>query len=160
MKKIFVMLSLGLLVTGTTFAQEKTSQERKPKTERAGKDGVKKQTRTPEEKAAQKAQKLTEKYSLTQAQQTRLQALFLRQATETSALKAQSRAAEGAKPQEREAYKARKAQYEAELKSILTPEQYAQYQADRKEKASHQDGKSGKKAQHLKTKEQKKVWNS
>ncbi|KAA3436798.1 hypothetical protein [Rufibacter hautae] len=160
MKKIVVMLSLGMLVTGTTFAQEVTKGDRKPKTERIGQDGGKKDTRTPEEKATQKAQKVTKKYNLTQAQQASLQALYLKQETETAAMKAQSRGAGDVKTKDREDFKAKRAQWDAELKSILTPEQYAQYQADRKAKASQKAGKTAKKGQHLKGKEQKKVQGS
>jgi Spy/CpxP family protein refolding chaperone len=156
MKKLFMLLSLGMLVAGATFAQEAPKNYRKPRTEQARNEGVQEEEKTPEQRAAKRSAMLTKKYNLNQAQQTRLQALYLRQANETSTLHAQRGGADVEKGQLREALKAKRAQWDAELQSILTKEQYAQYQADQKERASKTRERVGRKGQSGNGKEQKK----
>ncbi|MFB9864658.1 hypothetical protein [Rufibacter immobilis] len=155
MKKVFVMLSLGLLVAGTSFAQDAPVKERKARTERSGREGVRKENITPEQKAEKRAQMLTKKYNLTQAQQEKVRALYLQQAQERTAFKAQRDANAPGNQQQREAMKAKHEQWNAEFQKILTKEQYAQYQNDQKARASRFEGKGGHKGHKMKNRTQK-----
>ncbi len=138
MKKLLAMIALGAMVTGSSFAQTATHKDRKPRTERSGKVASDKKAKSPEEKAEKRAAAMAKKYNLTTAQQNQLKALHasrkqdaaLHHAKGTEMTDAQRQAMK----ERREAMKASRAQYKAQLKAILTPEQYAQFEADHKSK--------------------------
>ena len=121
-------------MTGSSFAQTTTTQpDKKPRTERAGKGT---QAKSPEERAAKRTEMLAKKYHLSAAQQTQLTALHTKQQNEKTALRGQRGTKTEVTQQQREAMKARQDQYNQELKAILTPQQYAQYEADRQTKGN------------------------
>jgi periplasmic protein CpxP/Spy len=137
MEKIIAMLSLGVLMAGTTYAQTTAPQkERKQRTEQRG-ERVQKNKKTPEEKAARHTEMLTKKLDLNKSQQRKLQALNLKRAQEMQAMHANRSEASNRKAMRSER-KESKARYEADLKDILNKKQYAQYEAHREEmKAKH-----------------------
>ncbi|MFC6998719.1 DUF4890 domain-containing protein [Rufibacter roseus] len=145
MKKLVAMIALGAMVTGTTFAQTTPQKDRKPRTERAGQGKGDRQAKSPEERAAKRAEMMTKKYNLSASQQTKIKALHEKQGREMAALRGKRGQGQEISQQQREAMKARHEQYNNELKSILTPEQYAQYQADRQNKGNgeHRGKKKG-----------------
>lgn len=144
MKKLLAMIALGAMVTGSSFAQTTTpKKDRKPRTERAGEG--KSQAKSPEERAAKRTEMLARKYNLTAAQQTKIKALHARQKNEMTAMRGQRGQGTERSQQQREAMKARHEQYNNELKAILTPQQYAQYEADRQTRGNgeHRGKKKG-----------------
>lgn len=146
MRKILIIMALGAFVTGTSVAQETLKNEANHHQEgHAEKDGTKGERKSPEERAARKAELLAKKYNLNQAQQAKLQALHQKHANEMAALHVQR--GNGVKPTnaQRKNAEAKHAQWESELKAILTPEQHARYQADRASKRNdeHRGKKKG-----------------
>lgn len=147
MKKIIAALALGILVTGSTFAQTSPQKEGKHRAEHRSerKDKVKK---SPEDRAKLKTEKLSKQLDLNSLQTKRLMALNLKQAQEMQAMRAQHQKGEKRNPQQREQMKAAHARWNAELKDILTKKQYAQYEATREEqRAKHQQGREHRKGQ-------------
>ena len=124
--KTVKILSLTLLMSifcaGISFAQQQGQRGQKP-------------TGTPEERAAKRVEMMKKSLDLTPAQVTKLQPVMTQFAKEKAAAKDN--------PQE---MKAKKAAYDAQLKSILTPAQYQKYQEQRKEmkKGGNQHGKCTK----------------
>ncbi|QCR24358.1 DUF4890 domain-containing protein [Pontibacter sp. SGAir0037] len=151
MKKIIVMLSLGVLVAGSSFAQTAPQKDKKARTEQRGpgkgQDG--KEKRTPEERAQLRTERMSERLELNASQKQKVQALHLKQAKEMQAMRADAKSKEDA-GKNREAMKARHVQYDAELKGILTPQQYAKYQADQAEMRARFEKRSQEKGQRFK----------
>ena len=146
MKKILAMLVMGMMMAGTTYAQNAPQKERKQRTEQRG-ERIQKHRKSPEEMAAKRTQKLTQKYDLNKSQQKKLQALNLKHAQEKHALHANRGEARDHRSARGE-MQASKARYEAELKDILNKKQYAQYEADKAEKrAKHEQKREQRKAQ-------------
>ncbi|MFD2248618.1 DUF4890 domain-containing protein [Pontibacter ruber] len=139
MKKIVVMLTLGLLVTGSSFAQNTTAQENKPRTEHRGHRGDKAR-KSPEEMATRRTEKMVQTLNLNKSQQRKLQALNLKRAQEMQAMHAK-RGEATSRQSMRSEKKASKARYEAELKDILNKKQYAKYEAQREEMRARQEQK-------------------
>lgn len=147
MKKIAIMFSLGVLMAGTSFAQTQTSPQKNKKahTEHRGakQDGVKKARKSPEEMAQMRTDKMSEQLGLNAFQKNQLQALNLKQAQEMQAMRGTKKNAEN-RSQAREARKASHARWQAELKSILSAQQYAKYEANQAEKRSRFEGRQDK----------------
>ncbi|AKQ44919.1 hypothetical protein TH63_03625 [Rufibacter radiotolerans] len=162
MKKLVVMFSLGMLVAGSSFAQVAPKQDKKVRQERAGQEVARREAKTPEERAAKRVEMLTMKYNLTLEQQARLKEVHARHENEMAAMHAQRGTGAEVSQQQKDAMKAKHAQWDAELQNIFTKEQYAQYQADKKAKGGemkHKAGKpghKGKKGQHHQGEAQKK----
>lgn len=143
MKKLLVA---ALLVVGmTTFAQEKMEEQ--------------KQQLTPEQKVNIQVKKMTKELNLTEKQVQEIRVVVASEVEKREANKAEMQAikASGVKPSKEE-MKARKAKLEedkaemdAKMKNILTPEQYAlwlQKLEERKQKMeakkAEKDGESNK----------------
>ncbi|MBC5994714.1 DUF4890 domain-containing protein [Pontibacter cellulosilyticus] len=139
MKKFIAVLSLSVLMAGTTYAQQEPQKERKQRTEQRG-ERVQKHRKSPEEMAAKRTEKLTQKYDLSKSQQRKLQALNLKHAQEKHALHANRGEARNHRSARGE-MQASRARYEAELKDIMNKKQYAQYEADKAEKRARHDQK-------------------
>ncbi|WP_181885148.1 DUF4890 domain-containing protein [Pontibacter diazotrophicus] len=147
MKKVILMLSLGVLVAGSSIAQQAPQKERNNRTEqRDGKD--KRERKSPEERAALRTAKMSEELGLNKSQTKKLQALHLKQANELKEMRAQYKhTGKRNKNQNREEMKASREKmqasrekWDAELKDILTKKQYAQYQEQREEmRAQHKE---------------------
>ncbi|MFT2009231.1 DUF4890 domain-containing protein [Pontibacter sp. 13R65] len=133
MKKIIVMLALGVMVAGGSYAQDAPQAGKKNKTEHRAHKGRKQASKAPEERAKMRTERMAQKYELNKSQQNKLEALHLKQASEREAMRANRQQASADREATKEAMKANHAQYQAELKKILNNKQYAQYKADRKE---------------------------
>jgi periplasmic protein CpxP/Spy len=133
MKKLIAALSLGMLVAGgSAYAQTTTTkQDRKPRSEM--RQGMK--DKSPEEMAQQRTERLAQRLDLNATQKNQLQALNMRQAQEMKAMRESHKAAADKTPEQRaqmqEARKAHHDKWQAELKGILTAEQYVKYETDR-----------------------------
>ena len=159
MKKIIAVLSLGMLVVGSSFAQtvpQKNQQEKRARMEQRG-DRSERTKKSPEEMAQLKTERMAQKLDLTAAQKNQLQALNLRQAEEMKAMRESMKGSED-RTKIREARKASHDKWQAELKSILTAEQYAKYEADHEQmQQKRAEGKKGlKSGEYKKSGEHKK----
>ena len=103
MKKILILLVAVIFSTGNVFAQDGKSK-----------------SKTPEQKAEMKTQKMTKEFILTVDQQKKMKALLLKRELE--------------KVEMRKKRMARKAKMEAEMKAILTPEQFTKWKENRAKK--------------------------
>lgn len=147
MKKLIAVLSLGMLVAGSSYAQTTTPQkDQKPRSEYRGANGDRVQ-KTPEEMAQMKTDRMAQKLELNASQKNQLQALNLRHAQEMKAMRESHKAAGEKTAEDRakmqEARKASHDNWQAELKSILTTEQFAKYEADHDEMKSSMKHKRG-----------------
>jgi len=136
MKKLIAMIALGAMVAGTSFAQTAPQKDKKPRIERAGQGKDGRQAKSPEERAAKRVEMMSKRYNLSEAQQAQLKTLHQKQGQEMAAMRGQRGQSQKISQQQREAMKAKHEQFNAELKGILTPEQYAQYQTDRQNKGN------------------------
>lgn len=134
-----------MLVVGSSYAQtipQKSQQEKKARMEQRGMRADKAK-KSPEEMAQMRTERLAKKLELTASQKNQLQALNLRHVQE---MKAQREGLKGTedKAQKRAAMKASREKYHAELKGMLSAEQYAKYEVIRAEKrAKHRERKTG-----------------
>ena len=119
MKKLLVFAAALSFAAAASAQTVPTSTPARPRTEHAHKAD-----KTPEQRAAHAARHLTKQLHLTAAQAEQVQQLQLSRAQQMQQLHAQPVADKKAAHQAR---KAQQAQYDARLKQILTPDQYAQY---------------------------------
>jgi putative cell wall-binding protein len=142
MKKIAVLV---LLVVGiSTFAQEKTKQDRKESTERL----------SPEQRNQLHLKKLTLELGLNESQQKDMSKIIADQSTKREAAMAEHKAnkEKGIKPtaDERFANQNQKLDDEiatkAKVQKILTPEQFKKWEAMKKDRQEHFEKKMEKKA--------------
>lgn len=148
MKKVIVMLSLGVLFAGSSMALDLPRGESKAHVEQRGE---KRERLSPEQMASKRTERMSKQLSLSKKQERQLQALHLKQAQQMQALhKKDSRSdrgrEEGRKQQfskEQQAQmKAMRSRYESELKDILSPSQFKKYAAERQAmRDRHQDGR-------------------
>ncbi|WBO85657.1 hypothetical protein [Hymenobacter yonginensis] len=107
-----------------------------------------KAAKTPEQRADHAAKSLTKQLGLSATQTEQVRQLHLSRAKEMQAYKAQAGTTPATKRQHHEAMKGKKAQYDAQLKQILSADQYAKYtqmQSDRMAKRkAHQGPKQAK----------------
>ncbi|WP_205504578.1 hypothetical protein [Rufibacter psychrotolerans] len=163
MKKILAMLSLGVLVAGTSFAQTVAPQPegRKHRLEnRHQKPRADRERKTPEQWAAARTARLDKQLDLSKAQEKKITALFLEQSKEREQLRANRQPGERKDPQLKASRKEAHAKWEAELQKILTKKQYATLEASRKEKRSQQETRGQRKGQDFKGREFRQKQNS
>lgn len=77
---------------------------------------------------------LAKKYNLSASQQAKLEALHASKKNEVAVTRSNGQRGQEMSQEQRQAMKTERDQYNAQLKAILTPEQYAQFEADRKNK--------------------------
>jgi hypothetical protein len=137
MKKIFAMLTLGLMMAGAASAQEVTPRDRKARFENRE---DRRERKTPEEIAARQTEMLNKKLALSNKQQKKVQEISLKRAQETEALRSRyagsEQQARGRKAGVHQEMKAINDRWEADLKDILSKKQYTQYEASREEMKS------------------------
>jgi hypothetical protein len=145
MKKLFVMLSLGVLIAGTASAQNAVKADRKARFEnRENREDRKgdRPRKSPEEIAARQTEMLHKKLDLSNKQQKKIQEISLKRAQESEALHNRYAAAntnEGGRGRRDGVHQEMKAindRWENELKDILSKKQQAQYEASRQEMKS------------------------
>ncbi|MCC9168295.1 DUF4890 domain-containing protein [Pontibacter harenae] len=136
MKKVIVMLALGVMVAGSSFAQNAPQKEIKARTEQRADKGARKykskDKKSPEERAQLKTDRLSQKLELNKSQTKKLQALNLKHEKEMEAMRGK-RSNASDRGQIRSEMQTRRAKWNDELKDILTKKQYAKYEADQKE---------------------------
>lgn len=139
MKKTLMVLALGVLVAGSSLAQQAPQKERKHRTEQRDRKD-RKGSRTPEERAARRTEKMGKELGLNKSQTRKLQALNLKKMQQREGMRAQYKAGDKRSRDQRQEMKATREKWDAELKDILTKKQYAQYQEQRKEmRAQHRE---------------------
>lgn len=122
MKKTLVLLAtLALTTASTAFAQTAPA---------AAPAALAKPQKSPEQKADRHASHLAKALGLNIDQEARIEKLMLARAQETAALKAKYGAGRKAG---RADMKAAHDRYQAQLKEILTPEQYAKFELQKHE---------------------------
>ena len=126
------MLSLGVLIAGTSFAQNAPRKERKSRIEnRDQRRDLKK--KSPAERAAKQTETLSQKLDLSARQKRKVEELNLKQNQELEALRSKNNIANRRDKTQRQEMRRLKAEREEALKDILSKKQYAKYEADRKE---------------------------
>lgn len=131
-KQIFVWVLAALTLTGTATTTVQ-AQHRKPATDKPGKN------KTPEERAQVMTERMSTHLSLSADQKAKVQALNLEKARKMSAIK-EKRANDRKKTVEEA--KAYQQDWDKELKTILTTDQYAEWQKQKSEmKAAHRGKK-------------------
>jgi periplasmic protein CpxP/Spy len=144
MKKFLVILA------AFSFSAAAVSAQTLPAKAAHGQHHMKgdKAAKTPEQHADHAAQSLTKQLGLSAAQTEQVRQLHLSRAQEMQAYKAQAGTTPATKRQHHEAMKGKKAQYETQLKRILSADQYAKYtqlQSERMAKRkAHQGSKQDK----------------
>lgn len=112
----------GIMLSAGIYAQERPQQEGPPK--------------TPEERADNITKRLTKELALTADQQTKVKAIVLERESEMK--------------KDREAAKANRDKHDAEMKAVLTPDQYQKFEAkkaemEQKRKQQRANGERGPK---------------
>jgi coenzyme F420-reducing hydrogenase alpha subunit len=140
MKKALVILAAFTFSVGAASAQTVPVKNRHPRTAQAGKA-----QKTPEQKADQKAKHLAQQLNLSAEQTEKVRQLHLARYQEMQANRAKYATA-GKTDARKQEMKADKAAYDAQLKQILSADQYTKYAQLRAEKAEkhkgHQKAKS------------------
>ncbi|MBF9237864.1 hypothetical protein I2I05_10705 [Hymenobacter sp. BT683] len=132
MKKTLVLLAaLALTTAGTSFAQTAPAKATYAKT---------KTQKTPAQKADHKASKMAKELGLTADQEARVEQLLLARQQQGAAFKAKYGTDKKAGCPERKAAHER---YQAQLKSILTADQYAKFSQRQDEHRGHGKGQHG-----------------
>ncbi|WP_210486005.1 DUF4890 domain-containing protein [Rufibacter aurantiacus] len=155
MKKVVVMLALGLAIAGTSQAQDnpQRGQRSENRTEQgrgnreARRDGDRREKLTPEQHATKRTEMLSQKYDLSSSQKRKLQALNLKHAQQMESFHgqfAQKSQRTERNDQQHQQMKNLRADWEKELKDILTKKQYAKYQEDRKQMQANRANRRGK----------------
>jgi Spy/CpxP family protein refolding chaperone len=140
MKKLLVILAAFSFSAATVSAQTLPTKAAHGQHRMKGDKAAK----TPEQRADHAARSLAKKLNLSATQTEQVRQLHLRRAQEMQAYKAQAATTPATKRQHHEAMKAGKAQYEAQLKQILSAEQYAKYAQLRADKMSkHKANRQG-----------------
>ena len=140
-KNLFLLAALALATAGTAFAQTT------PAVKTTGSDAnqtalhqrlANKGPKNPARQADHRAGKMAKELGLSADQETRVEKLLLAREQETTALKAKYTADKKAGRPE---MKAAHDRYEAQLKTVLTPEQYAKFDQLKAEHHGHGKGK-------------------
>ena len=134
MKKMIVLLVAAALTVTTGFAQgkEKPKENGKPKTEKAPK--------TPEQRANDCADRMAKDLGLSADQKMKIHDLALTRAKKMDELREKYKGKEGDKQVWRDERKKARDEFHAGVKAILSPEQYAKWEEQKKKK----EGKPGK----------------
>lgn len=130
MKKMLSLLAAVVLAAGTVSAQTTPVAAGTAPMARQGRMGQGQMNMTPEQHADMMSQRLTKQLSLSPDQTAKVREMALAQGQEMQALRAKYPAGSDRRAALPE-MKALKDKYDAQLKTILTPEQAAQYEQKR-----------------------------
>jgi len=137
-KILSLTLVMSIFCAGMTFAQQQNQNQQQPKKAVHQKEQRVQQTKqTAEERAQKQVQMMKDSLNLTSDQVTKLQAVQ----TQFNKDKEQAGAD---KTSAKTDMKAKKDAYDAQVKTILTPDQYQKYQAQHSKKMKSGDAKQGK----------------
>ncbi|MDQ2793060.1 MAG: DUF4890 domain-containing protein [Bacteroidota bacterium] len=139
-KLLFPLLAVFALTVGSAAAQ--TSRPNSPGAGAIEGRGGRMQA-SPDEMAKRQADRMTQELGLSADQTTKVQAILLARTQEMQAMRGQARDGSGDRSQMREQRQAGRAKYEAQFKTVLTPDQFTKYtamQADRMERGGMRGG--------------------
>ncbi len=123
MKSTFLAIALGLITITTSYGQTGNQNNTAPNQEA-------RQRATPEERANRQTKMMANALGLSADQEAKVQALNLKRLTQIDALRESKEAQENV---DRNKAKTIRDNWNTELKSILTPEQYTKYEAQQGE---------------------------
>ncbi len=149
--KNLLLVALGLVVSLTVSAQGMGSGNGKGNCDGTGKGegkGMRKEhkMKTPEERAAKQTTWMVKDLGLTDEQKTKVEAINLEYAKKADAhhkeMKADAEKTKADKKTEREKFRAeQQAGKDAELKKVLSPDQFAKFDSTRTERQKKHDAK-------------------
>lgn len=145
MKKVIVLLLAAAFSITTGLAQEKSKGKGsdKAKTEKTKQDKPKK---TPEQRADACANKMEKDLTLTPDQKVKVRDLALARAKKMDELREKYKGKDGDKQVWKEERKKARDEFHAGMKALLSPEQFAKWEAQKKKKADKvKKAKKGKK---------------
>ncbi len=152
MKKTLVLLAALVLTSASAFAQTKMAPvapgQNPPTLERS--HGKGKGHKTPEQKADRRAGKLAKELGLNPDQEAKVEAVLLAENKEMMALRGTATPGTRPSPGQMAEMKATRDKYNAQLKTILTPEQYTKLLAERDEKRKEMKEKRGERMKNRK----------
>ncbi|QIL77421.1 multiple ligand-binding protein 1 [Hymenobacter sp. HDW8] len=128
MKKMLILFAAFTLTAGAAFAQTPAA---KPAQGRAQRGQM--ANKTPEQRAEARAANLSKSLGLSAEQTEKVRQLNLAQAKEMDAVRAKN-------VENRQKAKAARDRHDAQLKSILTADQYAKYEQQRTERMANRKG--------------------
>ncbi|GAB3838727.1 Spy/CpxP family protein refolding chaperone [Hymenobacter jeollabukensis] len=131
MKKMLFLLTVATLSFAS--AQAQTTPPANGGYQGQGR-GMGREQRTPEQRADMQTQRLTNQLSLTADQQPKVRAIFLAQANEVDAARAQMTPGSMDRDAMRQKMQEGRARYDEQLKAVLTPEQFTKYQTQREDR--------------------------
>lgn len=134
MKKLLIILAAFSISAGAASAQNAPVNNRHPHTAQANKA-----QKTPEQKADQKAKHLAQQLNLSAEQTQKVRQLHLARYQEMQANRAKYATA-GKTDARKQEMKASKAKYDAQLKQILSADQYTKYAQLRADKMQKHQG--------------------
>ncbi|WP_310395018.1 hypothetical protein [Hymenobacter sp.] len=120
MKKSLLLLAVVAASVTSSFAQAPAASPAAPAQPGAG------QPQSPDQQADRRAQYLAKELSLSADQQAQLRPILLAQRQELQAFRGQLGGG-GRRPGVGKELKATQAKYDAQIKAVLTPEQYAKF---------------------------------
>ena len=139
MKSFLIPLLALTLTVGTVAAQ--STQTPAAGTAKEGRRTHKQHS--PEEMATRQSQHMSKKLGLSTDQTARVKQIFLTRGQEMQAFRSQAKTAAN-RDQFREQMKANRTKYDAQLKQVLTADQYTKYTAFQAEHKQHGKGGHGK----------------
>ncbi|MCC9138984.1 hypothetical protein ACFSKU_08005 [Pontibacter silvestris] len=139
MKKLVMMLAFGLAIAGTSQAQNGSQGGRDNDRKVEQVKNEKRAKLSPEQRAIQRTEKLTQKLDLNKSQQKKLQALNLKHAKQIESI------AHTRERNEKQSQQMQKLQasWEKEFKSIVNKKQFANYQEERKQMQANRGKNNG-----------------
>jgi len=157
MKKFVAMIALGLAIAGTASAQNAPQSERSDNHDKSynqnrigkkgkgeiRKDNTRWQNVSPEQRATQRTERLSQKLDLSNKQKKQLQTLNLKQAQQMAALRNQDHNPGSRNENQGQEMKRLRASWEKDLKGILSKKQYAKYEAERKQMQAQRSNRDG-----------------
>ncbi|SMB91169.1 hypothetical protein SAMN00120144_0650 [Hymenobacter roseosalivarius DSM 11622] len=134
MKKMLILLTAFTLTAGAVSAQTQTARPAQGRAQRAKMSPEQRVKKTPEQRAEASAANLSKSLGLSAEQTEKVRQLNLAQAKEMDAVRTKN-------AENRQTAKATRSRHNAQLKAILTADQYAKYEQQRTERMANRKGK-------------------
>jgi hypothetical protein len=138
MKKVIVLLVAAVFSVTTGFAQEREKEKDKPKPQ------TEKAPKTPEERANACADRMSKDLGLSADQIMKIHDLALTRAKKMDELREKYKGKDGDKQLWKEERKKVRDEFHAGVKAVLSPEQYAKWEEQKKKKESKPGKGNGK----------------
>jgi len=154
MKKYLAMIAFGLMITGTSQAQNASPRNNSSNNRYSQEQGERKDNyqpgdsglnqNSPEQQANQRTEMLSHQLGLSSKQKKQVQALNLKYARQMESSDKQYSKNKDYDKKQQQAASRIQASWDKEFKRILTQKQYAKYASDIKEKQPSYGGQSNK----------------